>query len=404
LSAIITPIKQYVVQCDGEHSHARNWQLPVNAVQELGNLEQQHDGGPVVMPATPIIGSNPEYEKVASYPAFDWLRFILASVVVLGHEGLEIRPLHGALAVDVFFALSGWLIGGILLETARSELPRFFFNRATRIWIPYAAAIGLLYGFAAVYQGVSLFWAKYLFFDLTFTHQLFTHFPRASHELPLGGSGNQFWSISVEEQFYLVAPLIMLLPFGRKLPLWIGIAVLLMAGGVLGEPIALGVIAAILRRDFGDWHRGSLARSALIAATLGVLAALFFYDIPPLRALFAMGVVLSLAVPGKRRILPVFLGGISYPLYLNHWVGAFVGHGITRHVFHMADGTFTTTAVLITFAYPASLLTGAIAYCLVDRQVLARRSQWFSRVRGLTCAAAGYTLVVTGIVGGLLIG
>jgi peptidoglycan/LPS O-acetylase OafA/YrhL len=40
------------------------------------------------------------------------------------------------LAVQIFFALSGWLIGGILLRTDVQDLPRFYFNRATRIWIP----------------------------------------------------------------------------------------------------------------------------------------------------------------------------------------------------------------------------------------------------------------------------
>ncbi|WP_368509181.1 acyltransferase family protein [Aliiglaciecola sp. 1_MG-2023] len=48
------------------------------------------------------------------------------------------------MAVDIFFALSGWLIGGILLETKRKDLPRFYFNRAIRIWVPYYIALILL--------------------------------------------------------------------------------------------------------------------------------------------------------------------------------------------------------------------------------------------------------------------
>ena len=76
-----------------------------------------------------------------SFPLFDWLRFILASVVALSHEGLFVWDRAGNLAVQIFFALSGWLIGGILLRTERTGLPRFYFNRATRIWIPYFGAI-----------------------------------------------------------------------------------------------------------------------------------------------------------------------------------------------------------------------------------------------------------------------
>ena len=84
----------------------------------------------------------------ASFPLFDWLRFVLASVVALGHGGVIEWEYSGYLAVQVFLALSGWLIGGILLETPREGLPRFFFNRATRIWIPYGIAVLLLYGVA----------------------------------------------------------------------------------------------------------------------------------------------------------------------------------------------------------------------------------------------------------------
>lgn len=58
------------------------------------------------MTASPAL--NPEAEKLKIYPLFDWLRFILASVVVLYHVGVKFpRPLTGSLAVEVFFALSG---------------------------------------------------------------------------------------------------------------------------------------------------------------------------------------------------------------------------------------------------------------------------------------------------------
>lgn len=343
--------------------------------------------------------ANPESRKVASYPAFDVLRITLASIVVLGHEGASLPgPLDGSLAVSVFFALSGWLIGGILLETQPSELPRFFFNRATRIWIPYAAAIVLLYGFAAVYEGAGLFWAKYLFYDATFTHQVFTHFPQAASEMPLHTSGNQFWSISVEEQFYLAAPVIMLLPFGRRLLPWVVIAALFIAGSILGAPIALGVIAAILRRDYGDWHQAPGVRPLLIAATLGSLCTLFVSDTAALRALFSIGVVLCLAVPGKRQPLSVFLGGISYPVYLNHWVGAWVGHGVTRHLLH-----FETPALFVAIAFSTALVSGAAAYWLIDRQVMARRNGWFEHSKGVACGATAYTLVISGLIGGWLL-
>lgn len=140
--------------------------------------------------APPVkVAANPEARKIASYPLFDGLRFVLASVVVLVHADVHFpAPIDGNLAVRVFLALSGWLIGGILLETQRSELPRFFYNRATRIWCPYFATMILLYATAALFRGIDLNWFKYLFYDATFTHYTWTVFPRASAEMPLQGT------------------------------------------------------------------------------------------------------------------------------------------------------------------------------------------------------------------------
>ena len=142
--------------------------------------------------------ANPEAEKLQDFPLLDWLRFVLASTVLLTHEGIKYGPVNGGLAVAVFLALSGWLIGGILFKSDRGDLPRFFYNRATRIWAPYLTAIILLYGAAAAREGIDGNWLKYLFYDVTFTHYNFAEFPRASLEMPLKGTGNAFWSLSVE--------------------------------------------------------------------------------------------------------------------------------------------------------------------------------------------------------------
>lgn len=53
------------------------------------------------------------------------MRLAAASVVMFGHDNLIDWPGSGKIAVDVFFALSGWLIGGILINTKREGLPRF---------------------------------------------------------------------------------------------------------------------------------------------------------------------------------------------------------------------------------------------------------------------------------------
>jgi peptidoglycan/LPS O-acetylase OafA/YrhL len=350
-------------------------------------------------PGADRFGANPETHKLDSYPALDWLRFVLASVVALGHEGVEFPgPISAGLAVDVFLALSGWLIGGILIATTRQGLPRFFFNRATRIWIPYAVAILLVYGLGAAKTGVDAAWFKYLLYDVTFTHFNFTTFPPAPYDMPLDGTGNHFWSLSIEEQFYLLAPIVLLaLPFGKKLWLWLIISALMMAWGTRAAPIALGVAAAITQRDFGLWqmHRG--ARWLLPVVTLALFGAMWLYDVRWLHALFAISAVVSLAFVGRRTRLGLLFGAISYPLYLNHWIGGFASNAAQKVIGHLPH------AMAIALAYCGAVAVGFVSWAAVDRLVMAHRNGWYTPARGRALGAMAYGLVAIGIVGGLII-
>jgi peptidoglycan/LPS O-acetylase OafA/YrhL len=307
-------------------------------------------------------------------------------------------PITAGLAVDIFLALSGWLIGGILINTSTRDLPRFFFNRATRIWIPYAFAILLVYGLALAKEGFSVNWLKYLFYDVTFTHYNFTVFPRASAELPLGGTGNHFWSLSIEEQFYLLAPIVMLtVAFGKKPWLWLLLAAAMLALGMRAAPIALGVAAAAALKEHGAWHTGRIGRPLILAGTVLLFAAMWRYDVLPLRGLFAAGMVLSLATVGPRMRLGLFAGAVSYPLYLNHWGGDYVMHALQKVV-----GIFPT-GIGIAIAYLCAVAIGVTTWALVDRWVMAHRAGWFTRARGRALGACAYALVTVGIVGGLVI-
>jgi peptidoglycan/LPS O-acetylase OafA/YrhL len=335
-----------------------------------------------------------------SYPLFDWLRFTLASVVALSHADVITWGQAGNLAVQVFFALSGWLIGGILLSTRATELPRFFFNRATRIWVPYAFAIALLYGLSTLRDPVTGRWLEFLFYDVTFTHNWFSLRPNAAQalaEMPLRGTPNHFWSICVEEQYYLVAPLLMLLPVGKRSIFWLAAAVLLGFVSTVFLSVALGVLAACLHREWGDWHLNKWAQAGLMA--VGALAATAItyqmsYDLAA--PVFSVAVVLLAALPGARGGLGEFLGGISYPMYLNHWMGAFGAHAL---------GKWFGLSVLLQggLAYAGGIVAGAAAYLAVDRIVMANRNAYYSPKRGIALAVIGYVLVATGVVLGTTI-
>lgn len=342
---------------------------------------------------------NPEAAKLKSYPLFDWLRFVLASLVALGHEGMPaLGPIDANLAVIVFLALSGWLIGGILLSTESRELPRFFFNRATRIWTPYVFSVALIYGLAALRDGIDVNWWKYLFYDVTFTHITFTEFPRASTELPLGGTGNHFWSISVEEQFYLVAPLFMIfLPLGKRLATWILISLLLLWSESVFAAIALGVLAAIVARAFEGWYRGRMGMLLVWACVILTLALCWQYNTPPFRALFAVFLVQGLAFPAERIRVGMFFGAVSYPFYLNHWMGAFLINGLSKHLPPVPP------AVSILASYAVAVITGIVTWALIDRWVMQARNSWYTRKTGLILGGAAYALLTVGLIGGNII-
>lgn len=341
-----------------------------------------------------------EVRSQTSYPHFDWLRIVLASLVALSHQGMPtIGPIDASLPVIVFLALSGWLIGGILFETPVSGLPRFFFNRATRIWIPYLVAVILLYGVAALREGVSGNWLKYLFYDLTFTHTIFTEFPRALTEMPLKGTGNHFWSISVEELFYLAAPLIILfLPFGKKLWGWAGIVLLLLVLHPNFAAIALGVFAALAARQFPGWYLQPRVQIVLWLGCATAFVLCWRYDGEAQRALFAVLLVQCLALPGQRNGIGMFLGAVSYPFYLNHWIGAFAVNWLAKALPPMPAGMWVFASYLV------ALVAGIATWAFVDRVVMRARDGWYQPRLGMRLTVTAYGLLVTGLVGGTIIG
>jgi len=107
------------------------------------------------------------------YGWFDWLRFALALVVLLYHDGIFRWEQAGNFGVQVFFALSGWLIGGILCKTERSALKRFYFNRALRIWCPYLLALTFLVMGSLLHDHLTSKWLEIVFYKFTFVYNLF---------------------------------------------------------------------------------------------------------------------------------------------------------------------------------------------------------------------------------------
>ncbi|MBL3675619.1 acyltransferase family protein [Paracoccus aerius] len=338
------------------------------------------------------------------YPAFDWLRLVLASVVFWVHAGfLQSYSAAGNFAVQVFFALSGWLIGGIIMQMTASDFPRFFYNRVTRIWLPYVAAVALLYLTAVVKDGFAPYFWENLAYDLTLTHNLFIQkVPAVVEALPMGGTGAHLWSIAVEEQFYLMAPLLIVLtPLGKSWTAWAFVTAFAILLGTWYGSVSAGVLAVMLQRRFGDWHLTNPATAFLVC--LGVLTgsllmaglANYQYAAP----IVAVVVVLLLARPGERRSIGIWAGGISYPMYLNHWTGLFAASALVSLLPQL--GRFTAATGGFVFA----LIVSTAAYSLIDRNVQRYRGQFYTAGLGRSAMISAYVLMAVGLIlGNLVIG
>lgn len=342
-----------------------------------------------------------ETRNIPDFPLFDWLRIAMAGMVVASHFGLVPWDYAPNLAVQVFFALSGWLIGGILLGMGSNKLPLFYFNRTTRVWIPYFVTVVLLYGLSIVHGGLNARWGEFLTYDLTFTHNLFALTPNiqtAMSQMPLQGTGNHFWSIAVEEQFYLIAPLVIVFaPGGRHPALWVTTGICLVFVRQEFSAIALGVAAATMQERRPGFHAGTPARLVIAAALIGSSFWVFTDDLPSyliVSPLFAICLVLLLARSGRRRPIGRLLGGISYPLYLDHWIALVGVSSLARRLGGNAH-VWAVAGMVLAFAI------GAGAWWLVDRRVQARRRQWYSPRLGRALALLSYAMVSTGLIVGI---
>ncbi len=294
---------------------------------------------------------NPNYR-----PDIDGLRAIAVLAVVFYHAGLP--GFSGGFAgVDVFFVISGFLITGIVwseIEEKNFSLQGFYVRRIKRIF-PALFAVLIFTSIAALFlliprdladYGKSVNGAVFFYSNFHFL-KLANYFDGPAIEKPLLHT----WSLSVEEQFYAVWPLVLLLlsriAAPRRIPQIIaGLAVvsLILAEARLpdyqkdafylpwcrGWELLLGAALAVSPVSLKGRRR---LAAALGAAGLAAIAiAVIFYDpttrFPGLAALLPCGGAALIIASGSAaspasRLLSIGLlrgvGLISYSLYLIHW-------------------------------------------------------------------------------------
>ena len=243
------------------------------------------------------------------------VRAIAVSAVVLYHLWPQFFP-WGYLGVDVFFVLSGYLITGILIRDLSvegsfwSKLVNFWSRRARRL-LP-ASLLAVLVTAIAAYLLAPASWFQQAYLGGVASAAYVQNWYLASLSIDyLQGDAlvqgdaspyQQFWSLSVEEQFYIFWPFLVLIAvvLARKF-----------------KPALALVIALVTLFSFGYWLNGTLTTPEFT-----------FFDTFGRVWQFGIGALCAVFLPGKGglRIFsgagwrPVtFIGDISYSLYLWHW-------------------------------------------------------------------------------------
>jgi len=292
-------------------------------------------------------------------PQLDTLRAVAVLMVIVAHWMGEYRFAHalplGMVGVTLFFVLSGFLITQILLKEREASdsgherkwaLGRFYIRRTLRIFPVYYLFLVLLYvSGVPEFRGDLLWYVFYSVNVLVYDHQAWV------------GPASHLWTLAVEEQFYLVWPLLIL--FTPRQHLWKVIAAAVLLGpisrGVLfylsnGTETAaefahvltptcmdcfgLGAILAY-RRTFSDkqFRFASWGWRAFLGANVLLLIWRQEFSAMTNILLFRLSISViavtliaaaSLGFRGFGRILMecpplVFLGKISYGLYLFHY-------------------------------------------------------------------------------------
>jgi peptidoglycan/LPS O-acetylase OafA/YrhL len=161
------------------------------------------------------------------YPALDGLRAVSVLLVFLVHENLRTFP-GGFIGVDIFFVISGFLITTILLDEhnvfGKISIKKFFIRRIIRLWPAlYTMLLILLVGILAIgvagkYEA-AFEWSSFYMMNWYMAFSL--------------GDGyflTHLWSLAVEEQFYLLWPLAIIILVRLPVNVAISFLILFMIG------------------------------------------------------------------------------------------------------------------------------------------------------------------------------
>ena len=365
-------------------------------------------------------------------PALDGMRGVAVSLVVLIHT--VGWPRGGYLGVDIFFALSGFLITVLLLQEweahADISLKAFYLRRVFRL-VPALVVTVAVY---LVIVTVNAFMGNQVGFSGAESNNvigallgpLYVQNIAVAWDLPWQGELTHLWSLATEEQFYLLWPLsiLMLLRAGmsrtsvRRLLValvvaifcwrWIAVSIGVSARHLFFGPdmrfdsILVGCIAGM---TFGSPARRrlqarSMRRLAMVAcvilalpivlspdghdlSSLGYLYRGWFTLIAVAATIIVVACVEDPAAPLTRLLSNrhlVFLGRLSYSLYLWHVLVIYVV--IRAATVAFGPGWGEGNLLLAVIEIPLSIAAAYASYRYVELPFLRRKRKYEVRGRG----------------------
>ena len=158
--------------------------------------------------------------KLTYRPEIDGLRAIAVGAVILYHTQINIlghQPFKGGfIGVDIFFVISGYLITSIILKelitTGKFSFKHFYERRIRRILPALLFVMLVSLPFAWMYLLPSSFvdYSKSILYSLGFSSNFYFHYSEQQYgaESGLLKPFLHTWSLSVEEQYYILFPIV----------------------------------------------------------------------------------------------------------------------------------------------------------------------------------------------------
>lgn len=342
--------------------------------------------------------------KIKYRPEIDGLRAIAVLLVVIYHAFPSIIP-GGFIGVDIFFVISGFLITSILKEeisTGKYSIKEFYRRRIDRLFPALLLVMFSVYifGWFTLFSDEFMQLGKQLAGGAGFIANIILYsetgyFNATSATKPF----LHLWSLGIEEQYYLLFPIILYFSYRKKLNLVLVVGVLAAISFALNilsisenvertfylpqyrhwELLLGSILALLLHGEKGKQPNKWMAVNlTVLSVSVILITAWMLTSSVPFPGWYALLPVVAsvFLIFGLQRdglvksILSskpfVFIGLISYPLYLWHWP--------LFSLAHIINGS-TPPDVIMPGLMAASFVLATLTYWLVERP-LKRIKSW----------------------------